>query len=93
MFSLQSTAAVVAVLLATVRFAGAQSNANCQPSGVNIANGGTYYFNLASTAPFSFESFFSQCFGTTTPIIQFPNGAQYTCSATDMDLDTAETTW
>jgi hypothetical protein len=48
---------------------------------------------LASLAPFSFESFFSQCFGTTTPIIQFPDGTQYTCSATDMDLGTAETTW
>ena len=93
MFSLRSTAAVVAVILAIAGFAGAQSNANCQSSGVNIGNGGTYYFNLASLAPFSFESSFSQCFGTTTPIIQFPDGTQYTCSATDMDLGTAETTW
>lgn len=85
--------AVAAVLLGTVGLSNAQDNANCQSFGVDLANGGTYYFNLASLAPFSFKSDFQQCFGTTTPIIGFPDGAQYTCSVTDMDLGVAETTW
>jgi hypothetical protein len=93
MLSFQSIAVVAAVLLTTVGLTTAQSNANCQSAGIDIANGGVYYFNLASLAPFSFKTDFQQCFGTTTPIIQFPDGAQYTCSATDMNLGVAETVW
>jgi hypothetical protein len=34
-------------------------NAQLESFGVDIANGGTYYFNLASSAPFSFKGGFS----------------------------------
>lgn len=85
--------AVAAVLLAAVGFTNAQSNANCQSAGLDIGNGGTYYYNLASLAPFSFNSIFTECFGTTTPILQFPNGAQYTCSSINVAMGEGESVW
>lgn len=93
MLSLRGMSAVVAALLATARFTDAQSNANCQPAGIDLANGGTYYYNLGSVAPFSFKTIFTQCFGTTTPILQFPSGAQYSFSSISLVMGEGESVW
>jgi len=56
-------------------------SAQCNSFGIDIANGGTYYINPASTAPFTFETGFEgTCTTSDTPILQLPDGTQFTCS-------------
>ena len=65
----------------------------CQSYGVDIGNGGIYYFDPNSQVSFSFTSGFVSCTGTTTPILQVPGGATYTCSTIDVTLGDVESVW
>lgn len=54
----------------------------CTPLGVDVQDGGSYYFNPSSSASFSFKSSFTgSCSGSITPTIFGPDGSFYTCSA------------
>ncbi|OCK80210.1 hypothetical protein K432DRAFT_425938 [Lepidopterella palustris CBS 459.81] len=59
-----------------------QVRGQCTSFGDDIANGGVYYFNTASTAPFSFKGGFSGCMAdTVTPTLQGPSGFTVSCSS------------
>ena len=82
------------VTLAAVMFTRAARAQSCQSFGVDIGNGGTYYINPASAAPFSFESVFNDCTTSEAPILQLPDGNTITCSSiSEATGDIVTSTW
>ena len=67
----------------------------CYSEGVDIGNGGTYYINPASTAPFSIISaFVGTCTTSESPILTLPDNTQLTCSLiTEATGVLVSTTW
>ena len=65
--------------------------ADCQSYGIDYANGGSYYIDGGSTDQFTFLSTFSGCNDENiSPVLQDPNGKQYSCSAVRTTPDGAQ---
>jgi hypothetical protein len=87
---LSRAVAAATFLLAYVSFASAQ----CVEFGLDVANGGTYFINLASSAPFSFKTGYSGCITeSVSPILTLPGGNQVTCTSISTNSADAESVW
>ena len=75
-------------------FRGLVAGQTCSSLGTDIQDGGTYYIDLGSSAPFSFKSTFSGCTSSSvSPILMAPGGAQYSCSSIPVGPTEQESTW
>jgi hypothetical protein len=87
MYTLTFAGAVAAALLASV----ASVSAQCTSFGVDISNGGTFFFNPASGAPMSFKGGFTGCITeTVTPTMTLPSGNSINCSPITTDMQDYE---
>ncbi|KAI9664628.1 MAG: hypothetical protein M1821_006074 [Bathelium mastoideum] len=83
MHSSFSSSAVVALGLFS-----AKAFADCVSYGVDFQNGGTYFQNSLSSAPFTFVSEFEGCQNDTAQnILVDPNGDEYLCTDTPLTPD------
>lgn len=96
--AMYSRLSVGALALSLGGYAMAQDNCttNCQSFGVDFVDGGSYFQNIDSTAPFTAVQEFEGCQDDeSNNILVDPSGNQYECSKTPLTPDdTAQTvTW
>jgi hypothetical protein len=86
----------VSILFAAFFLRGAQAQ-TCDSAGVDIGNGGTYYINPASGAPFSLQTVFigAGCdpAQSATVQLQLPNGQIINCSPIPETSFSQTSTW
>ncbi|KAK5005864.1 hypothetical protein LTR28_007188, partial [Elasticomyces elasticus] len=72
----------------SLSFLSASVSATCYSYGMDFQNGGTYFQNISSSAPFTFDSQFEGCaVDVANNVLVDPNGNQYQCSDTNLTPD------